>query len=270
MPIRFVSGDLFDNEHAAQAFAHGCNCQGSMEAGVAKTFRSRYPEMYEEYRQRCKAKPRQFNLGDCWLWKASDLPWVFNLGTQEGYWRARASYEAIEAALLRMREQADSEGVTSIAIPRIGVGYGAKPDGDGIDAVYFVAQENYPVEFLELLYPVRLTAYGIHRDSGGAGRHRGGCGVVREFEILADEASLAVRIDGVTNPPWGFAGGLGGGPGRAVVNPGVPGERLLTPLSDGNMLRRGDILRVETGGGGGHGHPHDPRSFPFARAAGHA
>ena len=80
--------------------------------------------MYEEYRSRCKAEPRRFNLGDCWLWKADDRPWVFNLGTQEGYWRARASYEAIEAALRRMREQADAEGITSIAIPRIGVGYG--------------------------------------------------------------------------------------------------------------------------------------------------
>ena len=39
--------------------------------------------------------------------------------------------------------------------------------------------------------------------------------------------------------------------------PGLPGERLLAPLSDGNMLRRGDILRIETGGGGGYGHPHD-------------
>jgi O-acetyl-ADP-ribose deacetylase (regulator of RNase III) len=124
MPIVFVSGDLFDNEHSAQALAHGCNCQGSMGAGVAKTFRARYPAMYEEYRARCKAHPRRFNLGDCSLWKAEDQPWVFNLGTQEGYWRSRASYEAIETALLGMRKQADAEGITSIAIPRIGVGYG--------------------------------------------------------------------------------------------------------------------------------------------------
>jgi O-acetyl-ADP-ribose deacetylase (regulator of RNase III) len=103
MPIRFISGDLFDNSHGARAFAHGCNCHGSMGAGGAKTFRARYPEMYEEYRRRCKAEPREFNLGDCWLWKADDQPWVFNLGTQEGYWRARASYEAIEAALKEMR-----------------------------------------------------------------------------------------------------------------------------------------------------------------------
>jgi O-acetyl-ADP-ribose deacetylase (regulator of RNase III) len=124
MPIRFIAGDLFDNEHAARAFAHGCNCQGSMGAGIAKTFRARYPLMYEEYRRRCKAEPRRFNLGDWWLWKADDQPWVFNLGTQEGYGRSRASYEAIETALREMRRQADAERITSIAMPRIGVGYG--------------------------------------------------------------------------------------------------------------------------------------------------
>jgi O-acetyl-ADP-ribose deacetylase (regulator of RNase III) len=124
MPIRFVSGDLFDNDHGVQAIAHGCNCQGSMGAGVAKTIRARYPAMYEEYRSRCEAEPRRFNLGDCWLSKADDPPWVFNLGTQEGYWRSRASYEAIETALKEMRRQADAEGITSIAMPRIGVGYG--------------------------------------------------------------------------------------------------------------------------------------------------
>lgn len=124
MPIKFVAGDLFANAHVAQAFAHGCNCQGSMGAGIAVGFRERYPEMYEQYRARCKAKPRQFNLGDVWLWKADERPWVFNLGTQERVWRARASYEAIETAVGRMRELADTEGVTSIAIPRIGVGYG--------------------------------------------------------------------------------------------------------------------------------------------------
>jgi O-acetyl-ADP-ribose deacetylase (regulator of RNase III) len=124
MPIEFVSGDLFANAHQVEAFAHGCNCQGSMGAGIAKGFRERYPAMYEQYRARCKAEPRQFNLGDAWLWKSEGQPAVFNLGTQEGYWHARASYEAIEQALKTMRNLADVAGITSIAIPRIGVGYG--------------------------------------------------------------------------------------------------------------------------------------------------
>ena len=139
----------------------------------------------------------------------------------------------------------------------LGVGYGARPTADGIDAVYFVAQENYPVEFLELGYPVRLNTYAIHRDSGGPGRFRGGCGIVREYQVLADEAVLAVRIDSVVCPPWGTAGGKSGGTGRAVINPGRPNEQVLRPLSDGNRLVKGDILRLETGGGGGRGHPFD-------------
>jgi O-acetyl-ADP-ribose deacetylase (regulator of RNase III) len=124
MPIDFVTGDLFANRFGARALAHGCNCQGSMGAGVATGFRDRYPEMFADYRRRCKAEPREFNLGDAFLWRADEQPWVFNLGTQEGVWRARASYEAIEAALKSMRQQADREGITTIAVPRIGAGYG--------------------------------------------------------------------------------------------------------------------------------------------------
>jgi O-acetyl-ADP-ribose deacetylase (regulator of RNase III) len=124
MPIAFVSGDLFANRFHARALAHGCNCQGSMGAGVATGFRDRYPAMYAEYRRKCKAESREFNLGDAWLWKAADQPWVVKLGTQEGVWRDRASYEALAAALKGMREQADREGIASIAIPRIGAGHG--------------------------------------------------------------------------------------------------------------------------------------------------
>jgi O-acetyl-ADP-ribose deacetylase (regulator of RNase III) len=124
MPIAFVTGDLFANRFHVQVLAHGCNCQGSMGAGIATGFRDRYPAMHAEYRRLCKAAPRQFNLGDAFLWKADAQPWVFNLGTQEGVWHARASYQAIEAALQMMRQQADREGITRIAMPRIGAGYG--------------------------------------------------------------------------------------------------------------------------------------------------
>ena len=125
MPIEFVvQGDLFANRFRARALAHGCNCQGSMGAGIATGFRDRYPQMYEEYRRRCKAQPRRFNLGEAWLWKADGQPWVFNLGTQDGVWRARASYEAIEAALGSMRQQADREDIPPLALPRVGAGHG--------------------------------------------------------------------------------------------------------------------------------------------------
>jgi O-acetyl-ADP-ribose deacetylase (regulator of RNase III) len=148
MPIRYVAGDLFANEYQARALAHGCNCQGTMGAGIAVGFRERYPAMYAAYRQRCQASPRQFNPGDVFLWKADNQPWVFNLATQEDYWRSRAygggrlrepgsrtlapvgrsrapaTYDAIERCLNAMRARADAEGIASIAMPRIGAGYG--------------------------------------------------------------------------------------------------------------------------------------------------
>ncbi|HEY9760069.1 MAG TPA: macro domain-containing protein [Oculatellaceae cyanobacterium] len=123
MPIRFVSGDIFLNEHKVQAFAHGCNCQGVMGAGIAVIFKKEYPEMFNEYRRRCKAKPREFNIGDAFLWKENGKPFVFNLGTQESPGR-HATYQAVEKALTNMIRQAGVEGITSIAIPRIGSGYG--------------------------------------------------------------------------------------------------------------------------------------------------
>jgi N-methylhydantoinase B len=164
---------------------------------------------------------------------------------------APASHSAYVITLMRGRTGAKP----FLLADGIGVGYGARSFADGIDAVYFVAQENYPVEFLEQGYPVRLREYAIHRDSGGPGRYRGGCGLVREYEILADEALLAVRIDGVVNRPWGADGARSGGIGRAIINPSTAQERVLPPLSDGHRLKRGDILRLETGGGGGHGDP---------------
>ncbi len=164
---------------------------------------------------------------------------------------------AAHSAYIILLARGTMDGQPYLLSDGIGVGYGARPTADGIDTVYFVAQENYPVEFLELGYPVRLTEYGVHRDSGGPGEFRGGCGIIREYEILFDEAVLATRIDSVVNPPWGTAGGMGGGRGRAVINPGRNSERVLAPLSDGNKLVKGDILRIETGGGGGRGHPYD-------------
>jgi N-methylhydantoinase B len=50
---------------------------------------------------------------------------------------------------------------------------------------------------------------------------------------------------------------MAAGSGRCVVNLGRADERVLKPLSDGNIVRRGDRIRIETGGGGGFGHPYD-------------
>jgi O-acetyl-ADP-ribose deacetylase (regulator of RNase III) len=123
MPVEYVSGDLFADRFGAEAFGHGCNCAGSMGAGIAVGFKERYPAMFEEYRRRCKAKPPEFTLGGVFLWQEEGKPAVFNLGTQPRPGRG-ATYEAVEAALRAMREAADAGGIRSIAVPRIAAGYG--------------------------------------------------------------------------------------------------------------------------------------------------
>jgi N-methylhydantoinase B len=168
--------------------------------------------------------------------------------------KAMAAHSAYVIWYLRGRKD---DGELFLLSDGLAVGYGARPTSDGNDAVYLVAQENFPSEFLDSVFPVRVRSYAINPDTGGPGRWRGGCGLVREVEVLAPEAMVSMRIDTVENPPWGVAGGKAASGGRCVVNPGRPDERLLRPLSDGNIVRRGDVVRIETGGGGGWGHPFD-------------
>jgi N-methylhydantoinase B len=132
----------------------------------------------------------------------------------------------------------------------LGGGQGACPDADGPSAVHVAMSNtlNTPVEALELEFPLRAVEYAVRRGSGGAGRHRGGDGVVRELEAL-DEMSWSLITERRRHPPPGADGGEPGAPGRNLLN----GEEL-EPKASGT-LRRGDRLRIETPGGGGHGRP---------------
>jgi N-methylhydantoinase B len=132
----------------------------------------------------------------------------------------------------------------------LGGGQGACPDADGPSAVHVAMSNtlNTPVEALELEFPLRAVEYAVRRGSGGAGRHRGGDGVVRELEAL-DEMSWSLITERRRHPAPGADGGEPGAPGRNLLN----GEEL-EPKASGT-LRRGDRLRIETPGGGGHGRP---------------
>lgn len=144
-----------------------------------------------------------------------------------------------------------------LCVDGLAVGFGARSSADGIDAVYYVAQENYPVEFAEMEFGIRIEAFGVHLDSGGPGRWRGGCGIVRDVRVLVDEATLGVRMDNCRYPAFGVNGGMSGSGGGFILNPGTPEERHLPTMSDGHKLKKGDLLRVITPGGGGWGCPLD-------------
>ena len=151
----------------------------------------------------------------------------------------------------------NADGTEPLCIEGLSVGFGARTFADGIDAVYYVAQENYPIEFAELEFGVEIEAFGIHLDSGGAGRWRGGCGIVRDVRVLSDEARFGIRLDNCRQPAFGVNGGLAGAPGRVIVNPDGPEPRDLPTMGDGICLAKGDLVRIITPGGGGWGHPAD-------------
>jgi N-methylhydantoinase B len=131
-------------------------------------------------------------------------------------------------------------------------GMGASPAANGTSAVHthMTNSWNTPAEAIEHQYPVRVRGYHIRRGSGGAGRHAGGDGIVREYEFLAP-ASVTLLSDRRERGPWGLAGGKAGLPGRGSLLRGRRAEPLAGKVQV--AAEPGDILRLETPGGGGWG-----------------
>jgi N-methylhydantoinase B len=130
----------------------------------------------------------------------------------------------------------------------IGGGQGACPDADGPSGVHVAMSNtlNTPIEALELEFPMRMIEYALRRDSGGAGQHRGGDGVIRELEALAP-MSYSLITERRRHAPPGADGGEDGAPGRNLLD----GEEL--PPKAIGKLEPGQRLRIETPGGGGYG-----------------
>ena len=166
---------------------------------------------------------------------------------------AMAAMAVYVIAYWRMRDAETGEWL--LCTDGIAVGHGARPQADGIDAVYSRHNENYPAEFMDMEYPLRMERYAINPDSGGPGKYRGGCGIIRDVRLLAPEGTFGLRVENHRFPAWGLAGGKAGGTSRVVLNPGQPDERDIRPFSDDNRWVAGDLVRLHTAGGGGWGDP---------------
>jgi N-methylhydantoinase B len=130
----------------------------------------------------------------------------------------------------------------------LGGGQGACPGADGPSGVHVTMSNTLttPVEALELAHPLRVRRYALRLGSGGAGRFRGGDGIVRELEAL-EACRLSILSDRRRHAPAGAEGGSDGAPGRNLLNGvEVPGKAVLD-------LEPGDVIRIETPGGGGLG-----------------
>jgi N-methylhydantoinase B len=130
----------------------------------------------------------------------------------------------------------------------IGGGMGAGAVGGGLSGVqtHMTNTLSTPIEVLEARYPLRVARYSLRRGSGGAGRRRGGDGLVRELEFLAP-AQVSLLTERRAHGPRGAAGGAPGRPGRNLLN----GREL--PAKTAVAVAPGDCLRIETPGGGGYG-----------------
>jgi N-methylhydantoinase B/oxoprolinase/acetone carboxylase alpha subunit len=138
----------------------------------------------------------------------------------------------------------------------VGGGQGGRPNGAAGQSGIHTAMtntQNTPVEALERSFPLRVLRYRLRRDSGGAGRARGGEGIERDLEVRAD-CTASLITERRASQPWGLAGG----------EPGAVGENWLLPAGDEAraerladkctvQLRAGDVIRMLTPGGGGWG-----------------
>jgi len=134
-------------------------------------------------------------------------------------------------------------------------GFGARQNKDGIDGIHshMTNTLNTPIEAFETAYPLRVNRYEFVHGSGGTGRFKGGMGVRRDLELLADEATVALLGERQVVSPWGFDGGNDGAPGkysllRSGRVEGLPSKCVV-------KARHGDVLSIVTPGGGGYGAP---------------
>ena len=129
-----------------------------------------------------------------------------------------------------------------------GGGHGASAQGPGASGqqIAMTNTRNTPAEILETCYPLRLWSYRLRRDSGGAGQHAGGDGVIRELELLC-EAQISLLASRRSLPAAGLSGGASGQPGLDLAN----GQPLRPPWS--GWLKANTRLVLQTPGGGGWG-----------------
>jgi N-methylhydantoinase B len=105
----------------------------------------------------------------------------------------------------------------------VAVGYGARPFADGLDAIYYVAQKNYPAEFMEMVFPLRLRHAGIRRRVGDGSAPRR---PARASQDVSPQRLLRA------------AGGTAPGDGRAVT-----GRQPSTTGRPSERRRRGPCRR---------------------------
>ncbi|MEM6439624.1 MAG: hydantoinase B/oxoprolinase family protein [Pseudomonadota bacterium] len=148
-------------------------------------------------------------------------------------------------------------------------GWGATDEADGASALMALTNgdtNNVSIEVIEAKFPLRVLRYGYNAEGGvGAGRHRGGYGLIREYQMLTDGAVVHCSYGRGVTRPWSMGGGAEGSV-NALIH--VPADGTA-PQSHARIARlptaRGDVVRIVTGGGGGWGPPAERAPEDIAR-----
>jgi len=145
------------------------------------------------------------------------------------------------------------DGTTWAFYETNGCGMGARPNADGIDAIHchMTNTLNTPIEAVEREYPLRVVRYEIAEGTGGAGRQRGGNGLIRALQLTEGSARATLLADRHALRPPGAQGGEPGACGRHTLER----DGKETPLRAKTTLplEPGDVLTIATPGGGGYG-----------------
>jgi len=117
--VKVILGDMFESK--SQTLVNTVNCVGVMGKGVALEFKKRFPDMFEDYVQRCKTG--QVRLGRPYLYKRLFEPWILNFPTKK-HWRSVSRLKDIIEGLRYLQEHYKEWGIISLAVPPLGCGHG--------------------------------------------------------------------------------------------------------------------------------------------------
>ncbi|MBY4403563.1 hydantoinase B/oxoprolinase family protein [Rhodococcus fascians] len=149
----------------------------------------------------------------------------------------------------------DFDGNSYLMREVLGGGSGGRHYADGEDTIHVVPDSrNLPTEFTESRFPFIVEKLGLAKDSGGAGRYRGGLGYEKHIRMLKDAHFMSIADRSIL-ACWGVKGGKAGGSFSVTLNPGQPNEREFDALTDAEPILAGDTIRIRTTGGGGWGDP---------------
>ena len=124
-----------------QTIVNTVNCVGVMGAGIALECRLRYPEMFEDYVNRCQR--REVRIGKPYLYKYEDF-WILNFPTKN-HWKYKSKLEWIEAGLKYFRDNYKKWEIKSIAFPKLGCDKGGL-DWEEVNNLIEVYLENLDID----------------------------------------------------------------------------------------------------------------------------